>query len=161
MGHSLFFIKSFIKSHTPVFYNDKALRKLLVAVLLFVIGSVGDNLTTYWMVVVTGRYREANPFAAPFIVQPLYMWFLRDFAFLALAVAASLGCRELILWLSRNNPPPRRARIIRAASRYWIIVFAVGIVRLLPMIHNLVLLGTGYESPLSSFFKYAYEFMNW
>jgi len=104
------------------------------------------------MVVVTGRYREANPFAAPFIVQPLYMWFLRDFAFLALAVAASLGCRKLILWLSRNDPPPRRARIARAASRYWVIVFATSTVRLLPMIHNLLLLLFGYESPLTQIF---------
>ena len=56
---------------------------------------------------------------------------------------------RLLLWLSRNDPPLRRARILRIASKYWVIVFVVAVVRFLPVVHNLLLLCFGYESPLS------------
>ena len=136
------------------------LRKLLIAVLLFVVGSIADNLMTYWLVVVRGDFFEANPFTAPFIYsQPLYMWFVRDFAFLTLIIAASLGYKQLMLYLSRNDPLSRRARIIRIASRYWVIVLTVAAVRLLPAIHNVLVVATGYESPLSLFPIYMFNLL--
>ena len=136
------------------------MRKLLAAILLFVAGSVADNLMTYWLVVARGVYSEANPFVAPFIYsQPLYMWFVRDFAFLALIIAASLGYKQLMLYLSRNDPPSKRARINRIASRYWIIVLTVATIRLLPAIHNVLVVATGYESPLSQFPTYMSKFL--
>ena len=125
------------------------MRKLLLAILLFAVGSVTDNLMTYWLVVVRGVFSEANPFVAPFIYsQPLYMWFLRDFAFLALIIVASLGYKKLMLYLSGNEPPARRARVVKVASYYWVPVFTVSAVRILPVIHNVLLITTGYESPL-------------
>jgi len=136
------------------------LQKLLIAVLLFVAGSVADNLMTYWLVVVRGDFLEANSFTAPFIYsQPLYMWFVRDFAFLVLIIAASLGYKQLMLYLSRNDPPSKRAKIIRIASRYWVIVLTVATIRLLPAIHNALVIVVGYESPLSRFPIYMSKFL--
>lgn len=121
-------------------------RSLLIPVLLYVVGATGDNLLTYWFVVVRRDFYEANPFVAPFIYShPLYMWFLRDLAALALVIALALGYRKIILTLS----PPNRARLFRIASKYWIIVLAASIARILPVIHNLLLIFFGIETPLS------------
>jgi len=133
---------------------------LLATVLLFAVGSATDNLMTYWLVVVRGDFCEANPFVASFVYsQPLYMWFVRDFVFLALTIAISLGCKRLILWLSRSDPPSRRAGIAKMAFRHWIIVLTVAVARLLPAIHNVLLVATGYESPLPLIYNYTYNLL--
>jgi len=126
------------------------MKPLLIAVVLFVLGAVGDNLFTYKYVVVEHRFYEANPFTAPRIfTQPLWIWFVYDFIALVLTLAIAYGYYKFMVWLSRNDPPLRRARILRIASKYWVIVFVVAVIRFLPLIHNLLLLCFGYESPLS------------
>ena len=65
-------------------------RLLTASVILYVASSLIDNLLTYWLVVVEGRFLEANLFATPFIyMYPLYMWFVRGAAFFTLALAAA------------------------------------------------------------------------
>ena len=124
------------------------MRWLLLSSIFYVIGSIIDNLTTYWLVIVEGRFQEANPFIAPFIyTQPLYMWFIRDALFFLLIVAIALGCRYLIDYLSRRDPPERRARNLKIASRWWIIVLVASIARLYPVAHNCLVL-MGFEPPL-------------
>ena len=121
-----------------------------IAVILYALGAVGDNLFTYKYVVVEHRFIEANPFTAPRIfTQSLWVWFVYDFIALALTLVIAYGIRRLLLWLSRNDPLPVKARIAGIASKYWVIIMVVGIVRFLPVIHNLLLLLFGYESPLS------------
>ena len=123
---------------------------LWISVILYVLGAVGDNLFTYRYVVIEQKLFEANPFTAPRIyTQPLWVWFVYDFIALALTLVIAYGIRRLLLWLSRNDPPPVKARIAGIASKYWVIIMVVGIVRFLPVIHNLLLLLFGYESPLS------------
>ena len=131
------------------------MRKLLVAVLLFTAGSVADNLMTYWWVVVRGDFSEANPFVVSFIYsQPLYMWFLRDFAVLVLVIFTSLCCKKLILYLSRSDPPLKRAKALRVASWHWVIVLTVALIRFSAVIHNTLVVTIGYESPLTSLYKF-------
>jgi len=126
------------------------LKWLWTAVVLYVLGAVGDNLLTYRYVVVEHRFVEANPFVAPRVYsQPLWLWFVYDFVALAITFAITFGCYKLIVWLSRNDPPMRRARVLRIASKYWTIVMVAGVVRFMPVVHNLLLLCFGYESPLS------------
>ena len=124
-------------------------RFLILAILLFVAGSVADNLLTYWLIFIRGDCFEANPFAAPFIyTQPLWMWFLRDFLGLGLIVAVSFAVKCFVLFLAEKTPPPSRGRIARVASKYWIIVLISAVARMLPAIHNMLLAVFGYESPL-------------
>jgi len=130
-------------------------RRLAASMMVYILGTVCDYLLTYKYVVVEGRFMEANPFLRDFIyVNPLWMWFLRDFLFLVLIVAAALGCRWLILHLSRNEPPARRARLTWIASKYWVIVMAVAVVRLLPGVHNVLLIVFGWGSPLSRLYVF-------
>lgn len=134
---------------------------LLIAVALFIIGSIGDNLLTYKYVVVEGVYGEANPFTASRIFsQPLWMWFVYDFAGLVAVVALALGYRVLMLWLSRRDPLWRRERIRRIASKYWVIVMVVAGIRLLPVVHNLLILAFGVESPLPVVNRFFWELLN-
>jgi len=123
--------------------------------MVYILGTVCDYLLTYKYVVVEGRFTEANPFLRDFIyANPLWMWFLRDFLFLVLIVAAALGYRWLILYLSRNEPPARRARLTWIASKYWVIVMAAVAVRLLPGVHDMLLIVFGWESPLSRLYMF-------
>lgn len=105
-----------------------------VAVVLFAVGSVVDNLITYYLVVVAGVARELNPLARSFIfTHPLWMWFLRDFIGFAIATIVGLAYWYLI------DSSTRRF--------WWVIPLVVGVCRLLPAIHN-VLAIIGYETPL-------------
>jgi len=130
-------------------------RKLVASMIVYVLGTAWDYLLTYKYVVVEGRFMEANPFLRDFIyANQLWMWFLRDFLSLVLIVAVAWGYRWLILYLSRNKPPARRARLTWIASKYWVIVMVVGIVRLLPGVHNTLLIVFGWESPLSRLYMF-------
>jgi len=131
------------------------LKRLLFSIILFIIGSLGDNFLTYKYVVLERKFFEANPFTAPRVyTQPLWMWFIYDFAGLLLTLAIAFGYYKLMLWLSRRDPPWKRARIVRIASKYWLIVLIVAVLRFSPVVHNLLLICFGYESPLPNI---AYE----
>ena len=126
------------------------MKWLIFSIILFIIGSLGDNFLTYKYVVLERKFFEANPFTAPRVyTQPLWMWFVYDFIALALTLAVAFGYRNLMVWLSRNDSPMKRARVLRIASKYWVIVMVVAVVRFMPVVHNLLLLCFGYESPLS------------
>jgi len=128
-------------------------KKLLASVVVYTIGAVYDYLLTYEYVVVKGEFVELNPFMKNFIyTAPLWMWFLRDFLFLGIIVAFALGLRYLILSSSKNEPPMVKAKLERIASKYWVIVAAVAVVRLLPGIHNTLLIVFGFETPLNHLF---------
>jgi len=136
------------------------LRWLRLAVVLYSLGALGDNLLTYKYVVVERRFYEANPFTAPRVyTQPLWMWFLYDLAAFVFALVAALGYYRLMLWLSRRDPPSRRARILRVASKYWAIVLFISIIRFLPVIHNVLLIYFGIETPLSELPYFLSKFL--
>jgi len=110
-------------------------RRVVLSVLIYIVAACADNLLTYYCVVI-GDYYEANPFAAVMVYsQPLWVWFLSDF----LVIAAVVGVSYLYYTVFRRYS---------VVARYWLIIFAVAIARLLPVIHNIVLLLTGYETPL-------------
>jgi len=122
----------------------------LTSVIIYIFGTISDDLLTYKYVVVDHRLVEATPFARNFVYsEPLWMWFVRDFVFLAIAIAIALGYRKLILYLSRNDPPARKDKLERLASKYWVILLVVAVIRMLPGIHNTLLVVFGWESPLT------------
>jgi len=121
----------------------------LIAIVLFLLGSLGDNLLTYKYIVLEHRFSEANPIAESRIfVQPLWMWFVYDFVDLVITLGLAFGYYRLMLWYSRKKPLWKRKKILKIASKYWIIVFVVAIIRVLPVIHNVLLLCFGIETPL-------------
>ena len=124
------------------------MRYLTLSVLLFVAGSVTDNLMTWWFVICTGRYVELNPFMCDFITSyPLWVWFLRDLAGFAAVVLASLAFRWFVLRSSVREPPDVRVRLESIASKYWVIPLTAASFKLLPAIHD-ALTVAGYETPL-------------
>ena len=124
------------------------MRWLRISVALYAAGSVLDNLLTWWFVVIEKRFYEANPFAAPYVyTEPLYMWFVRDALFFLFVVAIGFGYRYLMDFLSRRDPPDVRAKVLRVASRWWVIPLVAAVLRILPVIHNTLAL-LGIETPL-------------
>jgi len=136
------------------------LKWLRLAAVLYAIGAIGDNLLTYKYVVVEHRFYEANPFTAPRVyTQPLWMWFIYDFIGFVLALAIAFGYYKLMHWLSRRDPPSRRARVLRIASKYWVIVLVISVIRFLPVIHNVLLVFFGIETPLSELPYFLSKFL--
>ena len=124
------------------------MRYLTLSVLLYVAGSVTDNLMTWWFVTCTGRYVELNPFMRGFITSyPLWVWFLRDLAGFAAVVFASLAFRWFVLRSSVREPPEVRVRLESIAGKYWVIPLTAASFRFLPAIHD-ALTVAGYETPL-------------
>ena len=108
-------------------------------VLLFLVGSVLDNLLTYRYVVLEHRFAEVNPFAAPFVYsRPLYTWFLRDAVGLLAVLGLYLAARAA---LERLRPG--------WGSRATAVVAVPAIARIAPVVHNVLLLLFGIESPLT------------
>ena len=109
-------------------------RRVAIGVALFVAGMAGDNLLTYEYVVRRGIVDEANPVVElVWLGKPLWAWFLRDLAFLALILAAYYVLSRLQL----------------TARLAWLVPVTVGALRFAPLVHNAVFILTGYESPLA------------
>ena len=123
-------------------------RYIALSVVLYVAGSVSDNLMTWWFVVHTGKFVELNPFMRGFIASyPLWVWFLRDLAGFAAIVFASLAFRWFVLRSSVREPPDVRVKLESIAGKYWVIPLTAASFRLLPAIHD-ALTVAGYETPL-------------
>jgi len=116
-------------------------RCVIASALAFTLGSVLDNVLTYEYVVAEGRFSEANPFLKEFIyIRPLWMWFLRDFTFLAAVTVTLWGLYRISALTS-----PRASAVL---SRWWVVLVVLSMLRILPAVHNLILVATGYETPL-------------
>ena len=124
--------------------------KIRLLVGIYGLGSLFDNSTTYIYAVKLGLYREANPLRIPVVYgYPLWMWFLVDFACLALILVASLLYRRMVLkFADKEANPKRRARHLWLAEKWWIAPAIMASLRLLPVIHNLLLIYFGFETPL-------------
>jgi len=133
---------------------------LWLAAVLFALGSLGDNLLTYKYIVLERRFYEANPIvAARIYTQPLWIWFIYDFIGFMVALALAFGYYRLMHLLSRRDPPWKRERVLRIASKYWVIVLGVAIVRFLPVIHNILVICFGIETPLPNLFYFFGRFL--
>lgn len=120
---------------------------MLLSVVTFVTGFIGDDLSTYEYVVVEHKLREGNVFFASRFGWPLWTWFLLDFIALLLVLLVSLGTERFVKTFSGGDP-----RVLRVAERSWIIVFSAGLVRVSAFLHNVVLYYTGF-SPLLPILK--------
>ena len=110
----------------------RVLKPVLISLALFSVGSVLDNLLTYYYVVVMGTYTELNPLASDFILtQPLPMWFIRDYIGFTLIFLLSLMVRKLL-----------------RVGTWWVVVFVPSLIRLLPAVHAVLMLFLEYDSPL-------------
>lgn len=96
-----------------------------VYVFLWVLGSVIDNLTTYYAIYVVGGFAEANPIQSWVVYgMPLFLWFVFDAAAMVMVWLVARYLKRLSPWLGA-------AVLVEAAA-----------VRLYPAIHNLYCLST-------------------
>jgi len=132
--------------------------KIRLLVGIYGLGSLFDNSTTYIYAVKLGLYREANPLRIPVVYgYPLWMWFLVDFAFLALVLVASLLYRCMVLrFACKEVDADKRRRHLWLASKWWMAPAIMASLRLLPATHNLLLICFGFETPLPKLLCFAF-----
>ena len=122
-------------------------RKLSLFSLLYVVASLLDISFTYIYIVKLGLYSEANPFMANLVfTQPPYVLYALDMLILTLVLSVTLAYRRLVV----------RVGVSKVADKCWVILATAAINRLLPGIHNVILLTTGYETPLPQIIRYMY-----
>lgn len=110
--------------------RGEVLKPVLACLAVFTVGSILDNVMTYYFVVLEGRFAELNPLSRSFIhTYPLIMWFLRDYLGFALVILLALITRRLL-----------------KVSTWWLVMAIPSVVRILPVIHNISLL-LGYDTP--------------
>ena len=126
---------------------DGFTRKLLLFGLLYIAASSLDVSFTHIFIVKLGLYSEANPFMASLVfTQPPYVLFAFDMLILVLVLSVTLAYRRLVV----------RVGVSKVADKCWIILASAAINRLLPGIHNVILLTTGYETPLPLIIRHMY-----
>lgn len=110
----------------------------------YMIASIGDNVLTYYYVVLKKMWVEVNPFRIPYLSQPLWAWFIPDALMLFLALMITWVFSR---WMSKDP------RTLRIAQRAWVILLGVTIARFLPLVNNVLLL-FGIQTPLPKVFEY-------
>ena len=130
---------------------------IFVTVCSYVLGAIIDNVLTYLYAVKVGLYREANPLRAPLVYgYPLWCWFLVDFACLAFILSVSLLYRRMVLrFACKEVDANKRRRHLWLAEKWWIAPAIMASLRLLPVIHNLLLIYFGVETPLPQLLCFA------
>jgi len=146
-------------------------KRLAPAVSLYVLGSVVDYLTTYYLVFVRGL-NEINPFVAPLLYSGMWMWVLRDFAFLGLVVSMLLlmgrvleasvqrtiqnyvGGRASLFWYSLSWI---LAPMITSEKITLCGVLVAVATRLFLVSHNVCIVLTGCETPIVQFAVQLYS----
>ena len=135
-------------------------RGFWIPVAIFAASAAADDALTYYYVKLMGLYEEANPVIAGILASvgdPLHLactLALREAMGILVAALASLAYRGLIIALSgkisaREAKSPSR-RILEAMRRAWTWpLWLASIIRLMPVIHNALLIFFGVESPLS------------
>ena len=126
------------------------LRMVRISSVIYVLGAVLDNLLTYRYVVLERVFVEANPLAVERVyTAPLWLWFVEDFAVYLAVLAMVCGYCRLCLYAARRKPSKREWFIKEARVSWWILV-AAAIMRLLPVVHNTLVLLFGIETPFST-----------
>lgn len=129
--------------------------KLKLPLAIYLVGALVDDALTYLYVKLWGIYAEANPIIALHLLdKPLWMWGLKELAGVAIAVAMCFGYRGLIesLIARISNPKPSKAcmKILNCMKDGWLWpLWLAAVIRLLPAIHNVLLIFFNVESPLS------------
>ena len=122
--------------------------RIALSSLLYIVASLLDTSFTYIYVVKLGIYAEANPFMAPIIFNyPPYIPFLLDLSTLMVVLASTLAYKRLAQCLG----------CINIAYRSWLIPAIICIARFLPVIHNFILISTGYETPLPQLIRHLWN----
>jgi len=105
----------------------RGLKHILACLAVFTVGSILDNVMTYYFVVLEGRFAELNPLSRSFIhTYPLIMWFLRDYLGFTFVVLLALVVKRLL-----------------KVGAWWLVIAVPSVTRVLPVIHKLL----GYDTP--------------
>jgi len=120
-------------------------------VLLYGLASLLDSLISIYMVCCLG-FVETNPNVAPVLGTPQHL--VREA--LALLVLVSLVCatRRTLLFIAEKSGQ----EVIRGvAEKAWAVVLLPAALRWSAVVHNTILLLTGWESPLSLIYRLAFS----
>ena len=122
--------------------------KIIVLCLAYISGALVDNMLTYLYVGLWGLYVEANPVIALYWMdRPPWMWMARDLAGLLIALLASVSYRKFMDLLISVSGPNMVLSCMRGVW-LWPLCLAA-IIRCLPIVHNLLLIFFGVETPLA------------
>ena len=122
-------------------------RGVVVAVLLYCLSALSDSLISVYMVSRLG-FVELNPHMAPILGTSTH-FVMETLAFLTLISLMYVMRRALLLAARKSD----QEAIRRVAERTWIMLLPPAVLRWIAVIHNLILLLTGWESPLSLIYR--------
>ena len=122
--------------------------RLWIVGLIYFSGALIDDFTTYFYVKLLGLYAEANPIiAAYWMDKPLWLWVIRDFAVLLMALLIAKSFRRFVDFLRSRSP---NSTVLTCLRNRWLWpLYLVAIVRCLPAAHNALLIYFGIETPLT------------
>jgi len=124
--------------------------------IIFIVAALIDDLTTYICVKVFNMYGEANIIVDLYFLDNPAIWVVSEVMVLVLVIVLAVFYRKLIEIIIKNTRKDnmQSMKIINfLASRWTWIVWFVAIIRILPIIHNALLIFFGIETPLSSLVK--------
>ena len=113
-------------------------KLIVLTALMYWIGSLVDNMTTWVFVVELGLANEMNPYNL-FVHKrwPLWTWFARDTLFF-------VAYWPLVVWLGgwikRKGLESGRPATVRIGELSWLLLVAAALARLAPAVHNVLFL---------------------
>ncbi len=121
--------------------DEEVARTLKVVTAIYLVSTIADIVTTYWLVYITGAGVELNPCTRSLLETwgPL-VWFLRDMAIYAIILLLIATTQKAITGLSKHSPPIFDS-YFRYLRKAWKVFLAETVIlRLLPAANNIIIL---------------------
>jgi len=117
------------------------MRRATLWVAAYAVAAFLDLALTYYMLTIPG-FCEVNPHTRIFLSSPLL-----------LAVKEAAGVAALALLVVVMRAAFRAYGCEEAAEKVWLVALSAALIRWMTVAHNLLLLLTGWESPLTLIFS--------
>jgi len=124
---------------------------MVISVLLYGLASLLDSLISIYMVCYLG-FVEVNPYMAPVLGTPQH--FAREVLALLTLVSLVYTARRTLLFIAEKSG---QKAIKGVAEKAWMVILLPVALRWSAVVHNTILLLTGWESPLSLIYRLTFS----